>query len=594
MDQPESETPVTGAPNTVTLATASAARVSVTRAVLTNPLGLTAAIVLSAVVLLSIIGPFFTPHSPTDVRIDLILAAPGGEYLLGGDGAGRDILSRLIAGGRNTLVGALIAVSLALVLGTTAGLIAGYFGKLFDGVSSWIANVILALPAMIVLLAFYQSLGGSVYASMAVFGVMLAPGFFRLVRNQVISVKSELFVDAARVSGLGNGRIITRHILRVVRSPIIIQTAIVAGIAIIIQSGLEFLGLGDPSTPTWGGMLQDAFANIYIAPLSVLWPGLMISITVAALVLLGNAIRDSLQGRRVAGTAVSRSHAVKAPHGEAAEPGRLLSVRGLSIAYGSDDAPTVVVHDVGFDVAEGEIVGVVGESGSGKTQTAFSILGLLPRGGRVVAGSIRFDGDELAGADDARFHRLRGKEIAYVPQEPMSNLDPSFRIGYQLVEPMRAVLGISAREAKKRALALLARVGIADPQRTFDAYPHEISGGMAQRVLIAGAVSCKPRLLIADEPTTALDVTVQAEVLDLLRELQAESGMGVMLVTHNLGVVADICDRVVVMQHGRVVEHGAVHDIFTAPRDPYTRMLLSSTLDDVGARGELVATGEDR
>lgn len=586
---------MTSAPNTVALATATTARISLTRAVLRNPLGIVAIVVLGFVVLLSIVGPFFTTHSPTAVDIDLILAPPGGEYLLGGDGAGRDILSRLIAGGRNTLIGALIAVVIALVLGTSAGLLAGYFGRAFDGIASWVANVILALPAMIVLLALYQTLGGSVYASMAVFGVMLTPGFFRLVRNQVISVKSELYVDAAKVSGLSDGRIIARHILRVVRSPIIIQTAIVAGIAIIIQSGLEFLGLGDPSTPTWGGMLQDAFTNIFIAPLSVLWPGLMISITVAALVLLGNAIRDSLQGRRVAGALPSRRAVVAVPPpADPGNPDRLLSVRGLSIAYGDPESPTVVVHDVGFDVRQGEIVGVVGESGSGKTQTAFSILGLLPRGGRIAAGSVLFEGAELAGAGQDAFQRLRGKGIAYVPQEPMSNLDPSFRIGYQLVEPMKAVLGVSSGTARSRALELLARVGINDPQRTFDAYPHEISGGMAQRVLIARAVSCNPRLLIADEPTTALDVTVQAEVLDLLRELQSESGMGVMLVTHNLGVVADICDRVVVMQNGRVVEQGEVVDIFQNPQDPYTQMLLGSTLDGVAARGDLELTGKDR
>jgi ABC-type dipeptide/oligopeptide/nickel transport system permease subunit len=178
---------------------------------------------------------------------NLSVAVQGEEYLLGGDSAGRDILSRLIASGRNTLGGAAIAVFVALVLGTTAGLLAGYFGRVFDSVASWVANAILALPAMIVLLALYQTLGGSMHLSMVVFGVMIAPGYFRLVRNQVISVKNEPYVEAAHVAGLSNLRIIVRHILQVIRSPIIIQTAIVAGIAIVIQSGLEFLGLGDPN-----------------------------------------------------------------------------------------------------------------------------------------------------------------------------------------------------------------------------------------------------------------------------------------------------------------------------------------------------------
>jgi peptide/nickel transport system permease protein len=316
----------------------------------------------------------------------------------------------------------------------------------------------------------------------------------------------------------------------------------------------------------------------------------VIALTVGSLVLLGNAIRDGMQGRRVAGQGVVRpvraATAAPAPR-DVDTHGALLSVQNLKIAYGSDEDPTVVVHDVSFDVRPGEIVGIVGESGSGKTQSAFAILGLLPRGGRVVSGSIRFDGRELTTLSPKEMAALRGKDIAYIPQEPMSNLDPSFPIGYQLVEPMQAVLRISKDEAKKRALALLARVGINDPARTFASYPHEISGGMAQRVLIAGAVSCKPKLLIADEPTTALDVTVQAEVLELLRELRDELGMGVVLVTHNFGVVADVCDSVVVMQKGRVVESNEVNALFEAPQDPYTRMLLDSTLDDTPARGEL-------
>lgn len=587
----EANTALTNAP-----LPAAPGRVSITRTVLRNPLGLTALIILAVIILISVVAPFFAPHSPTEVKIDKILAPPSADYLLGGDGAGRDVFSRLIWAGQNTLLGSLIAVSIALVLGSVAGLIAGYFGKVFDATFSWASNILMALPAMIVLLALYQTLGGSVYSTMAVFGVMLSPGFFRLVRNQVIAVKNELYVDAARVSGLSDARIISRHILRVVRSPIIIQTAVIAGIAIIIQSGLEFLGLGDPATPTWGGMLQDAFSNIYINPAGILWPGLIIAATVASLVLFGNAIRDGLQGPRA--TAV-RPRAVR-QHGPVpassagveildADAGKapLLRVQDIQVGYGSEENPLTVVRGVSFDVAAGEIVGIVGESGSGKTQTAFSILGLLPRGGRVLSGSIQFRGRDITYAPENEMQKLRGREISYIPQEPMSNLDPSFTIGHQLVEPMHAVLKISKEEARKRALTLLARVGIADPERTFRSYPHEISGGMAQRVLIAGAVSCEPKLLIADEPTTALDVTVQAEVLDLLRDLQSEMEMGIVMVTHNFGVVADLCDRVVVMQNGRVVEANEAETLFYAPQDPYTRALLGATLDDAPPRPPL-------
>jgi peptide/nickel transport system permease protein len=203
-----------------------------------------------------------------------------------------------------------------------------------------------------------------------------------------------------------------------------------------------------------------------------------------------------------------------------------------------------------------------------------------------------FDGQDLRELSKKAMNQLRGEGIGYIPQEPMSNLDPSFRIGSQLTEPMRHHLGMSAAAAKTAAVGLLARVGIQDPERVFAAYPHEISGGMAQRVLIAGAVSCNPDLLIADEPTTALDVTVQAEVLDLIRELQAERQMGVLLVTHNFGVVADICDTVAVMQNGRIVETAPAKQLFAAPQHEYTRMLLASTLEDGAARPALVSGSE--
>jgi peptide/nickel transport system permease protein len=227
----------------------------------------------------------------------------------------------------------------------------------------------------------------------------------------------------------------------------------------------------------------------------------------------------------------------------------------------------------------------VGESGSGKTQTAFSILGLLPESALITKGRITFNGESLLSPESGKIsekamRQYRGKRIAYIPQEPMSNLDPNFKIGYQLVRPMVKVLGLSKTEAVAKAHSLLKTVGIENTDRIFNAYPHEISGGMAQRVLIAGAVSCDPDLLIADEPTTALDVTIQAEVLDLLRDLQSKFDMGIILVTHNFGVVADLCDRVVVMQHGRVVESGDVRTILKSPSEEYTRELLGSMLVD--------------
>jgi peptide/nickel transport system permease protein len=574
----------------VTIPASTPAQMTVTRdrllvKILRSPLGSLALIVIGVELAACIVAPMIASNPPGLVRISMVNAPPGGLYLLGGDGSGRDIWSRLVYGSRATLAGAAIVVAAAATIGVIAGLIAGYFGGLVDAVASWVSDALMSLPALVVLLALFPVLGSSIYAAMLVFGVMFSPAFFRLVRGLVRGVRNELYLDAARVSGLSDLRIIGRHVLLVIRAPVIIQIAIVSGIAIMIQSGLEFLGLGDPATPTWGSMLQDAFRNIYTAPTAILWPGLAITITVAALVLLGNVLRDGLQRTRrsvwkVRATATPGTVPPAAREVRAMAPDTLLDVDGLAVGYPSADGHLSVVNGVSFQVRKGEVLGLVGESGSGKTQTAFAILGLLSPGGRILGGSILFDGMELTSAGERGLRELRGQRIAYIPQEPMSNLDPAFRVGDQLTEPMRVLLGISAAEAERRALALLERVGIADPRRMFRSYPHEISGGMAQRVLIAGAVSANPALLIADEPTTALDVTVQAEVLDLLRSLQGEYGMSVLMVTHNLGVVADCCDRVAVMRAGEIVEVGDVETVFAAPQNPYTRTLLDSTLED--------------
>ncbi len=588
--------------------TGTVVRASALRRILRNPMGLFAAVVLGLLTLAAIFAPLLAPDDPTFADLAAVLVPPGGDHPLGTDGAGRDILSRLLYGARVTLLSAALAAGVAIAIGLPSGLVAGYYGRSFDAVANWSTNVLLALPSIIVLLAVRAAVGPSTWVAMIVFGVLLSPGYFRLTRTAVQSVRNELYVDAARVSGLSDRRIISRHIFSVVRAPIIIQTAMVCGIAISIQSALEFLGLGDPTVPTWGVMVSDGFRNIFRSPVTLVWPTLAIALTIAAFVLLGNAVRDSLEdlekvkakrAKPVPGT--SRHHLRERP--EAPIPARgthhLLEVTDLGVGYPqADGSVKKVVDAVSFHVDSGEVLGIVGESGSGKSQTAFTILGLLPDNAVVTGGAISFDGAyTVAPGDDhvrqARMNGLRGKRISYIPQEPMSNLDPAFTIGSQLVRPMVRVLGISKAEARKRALDLLASVGIPEPKRTFAAYPHEVSGGMAQRVLIAGAFSCEPDLIIADEPTTALDVTVQAEVLDVLRALQVRTGLGVILVTHNFGVVADVCDRVAVMQSGRLVEQGPVRSILRSPQHPYTRMLLSSMLEGKEPMTRLLATAPD-
>lgn len=584
-------------------APAAAAHTPLARRMLRNPLAMVSLVFLVLIILGAVFAPLIARHDPTQANISDLLQPPGGDYPLGTDGAGRDVFSRLLFGARFSLAGALVALVVAMVLGVVGGLLAGYFGRWIDTVSTWVISLLMALPGIIVLLAARAVVGPSLWTSMVIFGVILCPSFFRLVYASVTAVRNELYVDAARVSGLSDARIISRHILTVVRAPIVIQSAIVGGVALAIQSGLEFLGLGDINVPTWGQLLSDGFQNLYTNPLLIVWPATSIGLTLIALTLLANALRDELEraavprGRRRAKTggkdatgtsAIACEETIRHDGGAAGET--VLEVKNLSVAYPAHGGGTkTVVHDVSLTVVKGEVHGLVGESGSGKTQTAWSVLRLLPEGGRIAGGSIAFDGKDLAALSEREMERLRGRRIAYIPQEPMSNLDPSFTIGSQLVEPMTICLGISKKQATERALKLLARVGIPNPRRTFDSYPHQVSGGMAQRVLIAGAVSCEPDLLIADEPTTALDVTVQAEVLDLLRDLQSEFHMAVILVTHNFGVVADLCDRVSVMRLGRIVETGPARSIFKDPQHPYTRELLGAILSEAEPRGPLGA-----
>ena len=573
------------------------------RKVLTNPSGWASVGLISIVILYGIIAPLLSKWDPNEPDVYSVLGGPSAEHFFGTDSAGRDVFTRLAISTQFSLETAALAVFIALAIGVVGGLIAGYFGGWFDSLASWMTSVIMALPGLVVLLASIAVIGPTMWGAMAIFGVLLSPAYFRLVYTTVRGVRNELYVDAARVSGLNDLRIIGRHILGVVRAPIIIQTAIIASIAIAIQSGIEFLGLGDKDTPSWGAMLNDAFRQIYDAPGLLIWPSATIALVTIALVIFANTVRDELErtgprfkkikgmgktAAQIADDAAEVDTIIHEATGRSTDA--LLRVQNLAVGYPNGQGGIKqVVHNVNLTVNRGEVVGLIGESGSGKTQSAFAVLGLLPKGGRVVAGSIVFDGKELVEASTKEYDKIRGGRISYIPQEPMSNLDPSFTIGTQLVEPMMKVLGLNKKDAKAKAIALLTRVGIPNPALTMKKYPHEISGGQAQRVLIAGAVSCDPDLIIADEPTTALDVTVQAEVLDLLRDLQKETHTALLLVTHNFGVVADLCDYINVMQNGRILEAGPVLDIFQNAKHPYTQSLLDSILEGGPARGAYVA-----
>ena len=484
-----------------------------------------------------------------------------------------------------------------------SGLAAGYYGGKLDRVTTWISDGLQSIPGMVILLIVGANTGNDFNILMVTVGIFMAPGYFRLTRSTVLAVRSEAYVDAARVSGLSNMRIMTRHVIRQVTAPIVIQSALTAGMAMGMQAGLQFLGIGGGTTPGWGAAMNEGFRVMRTDPLLLLWPSLALGITIAALAVLGSALADTISVKTVALSPRARrkinaQNANKLPIGATTTTTGSISVaavdsavrlENLRVNYETPEGEVEVVHGITLDVAPGEVLGIVGESGSGKSQTVFSMLDLLPKSGYYTADAIWIGGEDVTTLSKRDRAQLLGHEIGYIPQEPMSNLDPSYTIGFQLIEPLRAVHGMSKAEAKERALAMLERVGIVDPQRVMKSYPHELSGGMAQRVLIAGAIAGKPSVLVADEPTTALDVTVQAEVLELLRELQNEYEMALVIVTHNFGVVADICDRVVVMRSGSIVEINDVGPIFESPENDYTRELISASLDGAASRTALDA-----
>ena len=261
----------------------------------------------------------------------------------------------------------------------------------------------------------------------------------------------------------------------------------------------------------------------------------------------------------------------------------LLEIRSLNVEFRTSMGTVRAVNGVDLDVRAGEMVGLVGESGSGKSVTSRAVMGLLPRRSSTIGGSIRLGGDELVGLDERRYRRVRGERVAMIFQDPMTALDPLYTAGEQVAEALRFHFGLDRASARRRVIALFDQVGLAEPDKIHDAYPHQLSGGMRQRVMIAMALACEPELLIADEPTTALDVTIQAQILGLLRDLVRERRMALLLITHDLGVVRELCERAVVLYGGRVVEAAPVADLFAAPRHPYTAGLAAS-IPSIAAR----------
>ena len=371
-------------------------------------------------------------------------------------------------------------------------------------------------------------------------------GLCRLIRGEVIKLRDQDFVVAARAMGLGGRRIMTRHILPNTFHIVLITFSLSSVGYVQAETVLAFLGLGITTKPSWGKMIDDSRLELLQG---VWWQfdggdggdfGFVVGAECAGRCAAGCA------GSEVAGSQIM------------AKP--LLELRNLSIAFDTEGGQIRPVQDVSLSIFPGQTLAVVGESGCGKSVTALSILRLIPSPpGRVLGGQVLFEGRDLLALSEKEMRGVRGKDIAMIFQEPMTSLNPVFTVGEQIVEAVQLHQKVGTKEAYKIAEEAMHDVGIADPGKRIHEYPHRLSGGMRQRVMIAMALSCRPKLLIADEPTTALDVTIQAQILELLRRLQEERGMAVMLITHDLGVVAENADAVAVMYASKVVEYAADH-----------------------------------
>jgi peptide/nickel transport system permease protein len=540
---------------------------------------------VAAIVLLALAAPLLGLADPVRQDVARRLSPADAQALLGRDEFGRDVLSRLVWGARTSLSVAFASALIAGVIGTSLGLLGGWFRGLGETLAVRTVDVILCFPPVLLALLVVTLLGPGAATLILVLSILYVPGFARVAYAETLSARAQDYVEAVRALGASTPRLLGRTVLPNIAGPILVQFSLAVAAAVVLESGLSFLGLGVvPPAPSWGLMIRGARATMEQAPLLLLWPCLALTATILAVNLFADALRDWLDPR----TAGARQRlrpidrvlpGLLPPPAAEPEPSAALTVADLTVEIATPRGPIRPVQGVGFEVSAGETLAIVGESGSGKSVTATALMRVLPRSARVVSGAAHLDGRDLLHLSEDEMRRLRGGRLAMIFQDPMSSLNPVMRVGHQVAEAIRAHNAIARAAARAHAVELFRRVGIPDPERRAAAFPHELSGGMRQRVMIAMAVANRPALLIADEPTTALDVTVQAQILDLLAELKRETGMALVFITHSLGLVAEIADRVVVMYAAQIVEDGPVGDIFAAPRHPYTRALLAAAAD---------------
>ncbi|MFJ4556170.1 dipeptide/oligopeptide/nickel ABC transporter permease/ATP-binding protein [Streptomyces massasporeus] len=552
---------------------------------------------LAVVVLMALLAPLLAPHDPLDQQPPADgTGHPSAGHWMGQDSLGRDILSRLMYGARWSLAIGLGATGLALVAGALLGAVAATSRKAVDETLMRCLDVVMAFPGIALAAVLVAVFGGGITVLICAIAFLFTPPVARVVRANVLDQYGEDYVTAERVIGARTPHIVLRHVAVNCAAPVLVFCTVQVAEAVVFEASLSFIGAGvRPPDPSWGSVIADGKNMVLTGGWwATVFPGLLMLVTVLSLNILSEGVSDAWavpSAREVdvredddpleapepgsgevlplpgLAAAAQRLRARARPLPRGLQP--VLAVENLAVGFAGRHGGVDIVDGVSFEVLPGEVLGLVGESGCGKSLTALAIMGLQPKGARI-GGQVRFHQRDLL-AEPMRVRRkLLGHEMAMIYQDALSSLNPAMTIRAQLKQVVR-------RGGRRTPAELLTLVGL-DPDRTLRSYPHELSGGQRQRVLIAMALSRDPKLIVADEPTTALDVTVQAQVMELLLRLRAELGFALILVSHDLALIADVTDRVVVMYGGQIVETGATADLVEAPAHHYTRGLLGSVL----------------
>ncbi|RPF33358.1 dipeptide/oligopeptide/nickel ABC transporter permease/ATP-binding protein [Streptomyces sp. TLI_185] len=561
------------------------------------PLSKVAVCFLAIVVLVALLAPLLAPDDPLDQQAPADgTGHPSAGHWMGQDSLGRDILSRLMYGARWSLAIGLGATALALVVGALIGAVAATSRKGVDETLMRCLDVVMAFPGIALAAVLVAVFGGGITVLICAIAFLFMPPVARVVRANVLDQYGEDYVTAERVIGARTPHIVLKHVAVNCAAPVLVFCTVQVAEAIVFEASLSFIGAGvRPPDPSWGSVIADGKDMVLTGGWwATVFPGLLMLVTVLSLNILSEGVSDAwaapparevdvredddrleaaepgsgevlqLPGLNAAAARL-RSRARPLPRG--GQP--VLAVENLAIGFEGRHGGVDIVDGISFEVHPGEVLGLVGESGCGKSLTALAVMGLAPKGARI-RGQVRFNQRELLAEPMKVRRRLLGHEMAIIYQDALSSLNPAMTIRAQLKQVVR-------RGGRRTPAELLAMVGL-DPERTLRSYPHELSGGQRQRVLIAMALSRDPKLIVADEPTTALDVTVQAQVIELLLRLREELGFALILVSHDLALVADVTDRVVVMYGGQIVETGVTADLVEAPAHHYTRGLLGSVL----------------